>query len=188
MNRYLLALACGLIMVPNAVLAGDSFKCVAPDGKVTYSGQVSSVPSIKCEKMFARKVTAPVEPAPETGSASESQSQNPATPAEQAAKPAEKSVADKTLEAKRKQAGAEDTKKAADEAKKKAAQDEQKKQADQKIKEENCANAKSNLRTYTHGTRVTKIDEKGEKVFLEDSEIKQKAEEAQKEIDKWCSS
>lgn len=187
MNKFFCAMACGLIIIPCAVLAGDSFKCVAPDGKITYSGQNSSIPGMKCEKMFVRKVPTPADVSPVPRTSPEVESQNAPAATDQAAKPVEKSVADKALEAKRKQVGAEDAKKASDEAKKKAAQDNENKQAEQKMKEENCQNAKNNLRSYTHGGRISRIDEKGEKVYLEEAEIKQKADAAQKDIDKWCS-
>jgi hypothetical protein len=54
------------------------------------------------------------------------------------------------------------------------------------MKEENCQNAKSSLKTYQAGGRITKFNEKGEKSFLDDAEIKQKTEKAQQDVDKWC--
>lgn len=187
MNRFLCAMTFGLILAPSFAMAADSFKCVSPDGKVTYSGQVSLVPGVKCEKMFVRKVPVPAEAAPAPKAATEVSSENVSAAADQAAKPIEKSAAEKVLDAKRKQAGAEDAKKAAEESKKKAAQENENKLAEQKMKEENCQSAKNNLRSYTHGGRISRIDEKGEKVYLEEAEIKQKADAAQKDIDKWCS-
>lgn len=162
-------------MLPCGVM-GETYKCVLPNGKISYSGQLLQTLGAKCEQMFVKKppTTTQTEPTP-----TETTPEKPATPADAAAKPAEKPAADKELEDKRKKADAAEAKKKAD----KAAED---KLAEQKMKEENCQNAKNNLRTYQIGSRLTKINEKGEKVFLDDAEIKQKMEQAQKDVDQWC--
>lgn len=63
--------------------------------------------------------------------------------------------------------------------------DEQK-QAELSIKQENCKSAKSNLATYTNGGRIAKTNEKGEKQFLGDADIRQAKADAQKDVEKYC--
>lgn len=167
---YLLTLAT-LLQATGA--SAETYKCRAPDGKITYSGQLSTTPGIKCDVMFVRKPTVNQEIADvPTGSAA-------VPPGNTDIKPVEKSAADKELEAKRKKIESED-------ARKKTGNGTDSLSAEQKIKEENCEIAKSNLKTYQYGDRITKVDEKGEKAYLDEAEIKQKTEQAQKEVDKWC--
>lgn len=175
MSKFAISAMFILVMLPCSVM-GETYKCVLPNGKISYSGQLLQTPGAKCEQMFVKKppTTTQTEPTP-----IEAATEKPTTPADASAKPAEKPAADKEQDAKRKKIEA-------DEAKKKADKSAEDKLAEQKIKEENCQNAKNNLRTYQIGSRLTKINEKGEKVFLEDTEIKQKMEQAQKDVDQWC--
>lgn len=173
-TSHLLTLS--LVLLPMAVNA-ESYKCRAPDGKITYAGQMSLTPGVKCELMFVKKPPANLtEPIP-----AETSPEKPAEDSAIAGKPVEKSAADKELETKRKKIEADEAKKKAD----KVAED---KLAEQKMKAENCQNAKNNLQTYSYGARIGKINEKGEREFLDDADIKQKAEQAQKDVEKWCSS
>lgn len=157
---------------------GDSYKCIAPDGKVTYTGQASMSPDVKCEKMFVRKppVTQEELQATEKPEMAPAAAQANAGAGQVAPK---KTPADLDLEAKRQKATVDDEKKKAS----KAAED---KQAEQKVRTDNCRTAQANLRTYEFGGRISRVDEKGEKVYLNDSEIKQKTDEAMQEVNKWC--
>ncbi len=174
-TRYLIVLS--LATLPMTTIA-DTYKCRAPDGKITYAGQMSLTPGVKCEQIFVRKP-----PMTQTTSGSETSTtekpENAEPQASATTPPVEKSSADKKFEAKRKKADS-------DEAKKKANDDAERKLAEQKLKEENCQNAKNNVQTYSHGGRISKINEKGEREFLEDNDIKQKLEQSQKDVDKWC--
>ncbi len=168
-RRHWLLIA--LTMTITGIANADAYKCRTPDGKITYAGQMSLTPGVKCEQMFVKK-------APITQTEVPQPSEKP-TPTIDPAKKAELSAADKELETKRK-------KTETDEAKKKSEKAAADKLAEQKIREDNCQNAKTNLLTYQQGGRITRINENGERVFLEEAEIQQKTEEAQKEIAKWC--
>jgi len=67
-------------------------------------------------------------------------------------------------------------------AEKKAAEEEER-----KIRETNCSHSKRKLVGYKIGGRIYEIDEQGERSYLSDSDIQQRLEAAQKEVDKWCS-
>ena len=70
----------------------------------------------------------------------------------------------------------------AEELKKKEAQ----KKAESEIKAENCKNARVSLATYKNGGRITKTDEKGERVYLGDADIAKGRVDAQAEVDQYC--
>jgi hypothetical protein len=170
-----------LAMLPvNAV--GDTYKCRAPDGKISYANQMPMTPGVKCEQMFVKK---PPISQVETPAAVESADEKAvpeaaakaAAPADAAA-PVKKTKAEQDLEAQRKKLDAED-------AKKKSAKDAESKQAEQKIKEDNCKNAKSNLSTYKMG-RVRKVDAQGEYYYLDDAAIKQGLAQAEKDVAANC--
>lgn len=159
----------------------ETYKCRSPDGKISYSGQMSLTPGVKCEQIFVKKQPvvvheqAPVEHEESAGPvdidpSAPSQKKPDMSPAKSPG----------TAEAKDKKT---DPKTAPEKSPEKSASD---KQAEQKQKDENCQAAKANLRTYQVGGRVSKVNESGEKVYLDDAEIKQKAQEAQKDVDKWC--
>ena len=52
--------------------------------------------------------------------------------------------------------------------------------------EQACAAARAALRVYTDGGRVTKYDDKGERVFLDDQEIEAARERSKREMDEAC--
>lgn len=60
------------------------------------------------------------------------------------------------------------------------------KEKNDKIKEENCKVAKSNLAGFKQGGRLFKVDEKGERHYMDDKELKDGAEKAQHDIDENC--
>ncbi len=69
-----------------------------------------------------------------------------------------------------------------DDAEKKAA--EEKAQAD--AAKQNCAAARSNLKTLQDGVRLTRYNEQGERVFLDDAERAQAMADAQRAVSEWC--
>lgn len=175
-----LSLSSLAILPINAI--GDTYKCRAPDGRISYANQMSMTPGVKCEQMFVKKPPmAQVETQVSTESAEEkavSSSSGKAAAQVEAAPSGQKTQADKELEAKRKKADAEDAKKKADQA-------AESKQAAQKIKEENCKNAQSNLATYKSG-RVRRVDTKGEYYYVDDATIKQERAQAEKDVAEFC--
>ncbi len=62
----------------------------------------------------------------------------------------------------------------------------QEKEADAKRKEENCKAAKANFETYSQGGRVYKVNEKGEREYMDDKDLQDGKVQAQKEIDENC--
>jgi hypothetical protein len=60
------------------------------------------------------------------------------------------------------------------------------KEAQAKLKDENCKAAKSNLASYQQGGRVYKMNEKGEREYMDDAGLKAGAEKAQKEVSEYC--
>ncbi len=53
-------------------------------------------------------------------------------------------------------------------------------------KAENCARAKENVRTLEAGGRVTRLDEKGERYFLDEAQIGQEVARARQAAQQWC--
>jgi len=185
MKKYGISAMFILGMLPLSVV-GETYKCISPDGKISYAGQISLVPGTKCEPMFTKKPPvvqqALPDPAPTPnledtgGMPSESAKMNPPlqpTPANASASDAKPKKTDPdAAKIKAEKAAAE--KAAADKA------------AEIKINQENCELAKTNLLTYQSGGRMRKVNEQGERVYLDDAEIKQKAEQAKKDVEKWC--
>jgi type IV secretory pathway VirB10-like protein len=62
----------------------------------------------------------------------------------------------------------------------------QEKEAEAKRKAENCSAAKANLETYTQGGRVYKMNEKGEREYMDDNDFKAGKEKSQQEVNENC--
>ena len=62
-----------------------------------------------------------------------------------------------------------------------------KEQADASAKRENCERARINVRTYAAGGRITRIDSKGERVYLDDAQIASELAKAQAAEREACS-
>lgn len=60
-------------------------------------------------------------------------------------------------------------------------------EAEQKQKQELCANAKAKLQSLQQGGRIYKMNEKGEREFMDDAALAQGVADAQAEVDKNCS-
>lgn len=90
-------------------------------------------------------------------------------------KGAEKSLAEKNLESRKRRVQAEE-----------AAAKQAKDQEEAKNRKANCEHATNQLRAMQEGQRISKFDEKGERVFLEDKDRASAIEEAKKSADSWC--
>jgi hypothetical protein len=55
-----------------------------------------------------------------------------------------------------------------------------------KDKRENCAQAKDAVRTLEAGGRVARVDDKGERYFLDEAQIAQEAARARQAAQQWC--
>lgn len=59
-------------------------------------------------------------------------------------------------------------------------------EAELEQKQEQCTNARARMQSYEQGGRVYKINEKGEREFLDDAALAQALEEAQADVNKYC--
>lgn len=55
------------------------------------------------------------------------------------------------------------------------------------MKRENCARAQESLRTLESGQRISRIDSKGERYFLDEGQIAQETAKARQSVGQWCS-
>jgi uncharacterized protein YaiL (DUF2058 family) len=62
----------------------------------------------------------------------------------------------------------------------------QEKEKQAKMNAENCKAAKSNLASMSQGGRVYKTNEKGEREYMDDNDLKQGVIDAQKDVDEYC--
>jgi hypothetical protein len=81
-------------------------------------------------------------------------------------------------------AAAPDSKK--EEAKKKAPEKQAMTEEQMQMKRDNCARAQESLRTLESGQRISRIDAKGERYYLEDAEIAQETAKARQSVQHWC--
>lgn len=129
---------------------------VDADGKVHYSDKPPP-PTAKSQKNLDLK-------------------NSPALPiAAPDSKAGEKSLAEKDLESRKRRVQAEET-----------AAKQAKEQEEEKSKKTNCVQARNQLQALQGGQRMSKFDEKGERVFLEDNERVKAIEETKKSVDSWC--
>jgi len=78
-----------------------------------------------------------------------------------------------------------DLQKGRDEARERAKKSEQAAKQSQ-AQEQACTTARENLRVYTDGGRVTRYDDKGERVFMDDQEIEAARVRSKREMDEAC--
>jgi hypothetical protein len=55
-----------------------------------------------------------------------------------------------------------------------------------KLKEENCRRAREQSAQFDAGSRIARVNEKGERYFLDDDQIAQEKARAQSLVDQWC--
>jgi hypothetical protein len=72
------------------------------------------------------------------------------------------------------------------ESKKEADAKQAKAENDEQVRARNCAQATNQLKAYDIGTRMTRVNDKGERITLSDAEREQAKAEAQKAVDTWC--
>lgn len=63
---------------------------------------------------------------------------------------------------------------------------DEEKLAQAKVKEDNCRNARTQLITIESGVRQARVNEKGERIFLEDAQIEQEKVRARSAVNQWC--
>lgn len=168
-----LSVALGLALCVALQASAQMYKWVDSDGKVQYSDKPPPS-NIKAEKLRAPA------PAPSAPAASEAKSgtQKDAAKGEtpkDAAKAGPKTAAEQEQAFRKRQLDAA-----------KAQQDEGKKQAQARDRAENCKRAKAALANLAIGGRQVRIDEKGERVFLDDQQIVQETARAREEAAAMC--
>jgi hypothetical protein len=63
---------------------------------------------------------------------------------------------------------------------------EEQKLADTKVREENCRNSRLQFINLESGVRQLRVDEKGDRKFLDEAGIEQEKANARKLVDQWC--
>ena len=148
----------------------EIYKWKDKDGTIRYS-DTPPPSNVRQEAIGRKKATNP------TGKAPLSSLDSPATAAVPAVMP-------KDVEVPR---GSED---AAAEQRQRTAEAEKnnkkEKEAEAKRKAENCSAAKADMQTHTQGGRVYKMNEKGEREYLDENGFKAGREKAQQEINENC--
>ena len=142
-------------------------KCIDPAGKIIYS-QDPCPANTKSGSMSRKVISAPaMAPA--------------AAPADKAAKGEAAKKAGPRTAAEQEQ---DFRKRQQDQAK--AAKESEQKSAEAQLKAENCRNARERLAQYEIGGRISRIDAKGERYYMEDAQIEQEKARARADATQSC--
>lgn len=112
---------------------------------------------------------------PPAGAKAEKQIETPPPAPAQSKESPSKSLADKEMEFRKRQQEKADAQSKKD-----------KEAADAKIKKQNCDNAQATLRNLESGVRTFSVNEKGERVYMDDTARQNAIAEAKKAADSWC--
>ncbi len=160
MKRVSVAIALALCVALPA--SAQMYKWVDSNGKVQYSDKPPPS-NIKTEKLRAPPPAAPAAGEAKSGTPKDTAKAGPKTAAEQ-----EQAFRKRQLEAA------------------KARDEEGQKQAEARDRAENCKRAKAALANLQIGGRQMRIDEKGERAFLDDQQIAQETARARQEAASAC--
>jgi hypothetical protein len=141
---------------------GQVFKCLDSNGRVVYS-QNPCPPTMKKETMSRGGIPPASAVAPPDAAAGKASKGGPKTPAEQ-----------EQASRKRQQ----------DEAK--ASKEAARKTAEAQAKEANCRNARQRLAQYEIGGRISQINDKGERYYMEDAQIESEKARARADVSQFC--
>jgi len=159
-----LSVVMGLMLCLALPASAQMYKWVDADGRVQYSDKPPPS-NIKTEKL---RETAPAASAPAAGDAKGAAKKDAAKAGPRTAAEEEQAFRKRQLDAA------------------KAQELDGKKQAEARQKEENCARARAALTNLEMGGRQVRIDEKGERVFLEDAQIAQETARARQDVAAAC--
>ena len=176
MKRFSVAIWLALCVVLTA--SAQVYKWVDADGKVHYSDKPPES-NVKSEKLHIGTHTGSTPVASEAKSAA-SEGKAPAgagkgAAQKDAAKDGPKTAAEQEQAFRKRQLDAA-----------KAQKDEEQKQAQARDKAENCKRAKAALADLQIGGRQTRVDEKGERVFLDEQQIARETARARGEAAAAC--
>lgn len=171
MNRF--SVAIWLLLFLALPVSAQMYKWVDSNGKVQYSDKPppSNVKSEKLRDPAPPPAPAAVAPAAGAPAASESKSGTK----KDAAKSGPKTAAEQEQAFRKRQVDAA-----------KAQDEEAKKSAEARNKEENCKRARAAVAGFQMGGRQARIDEKGERVFLDDQQIAQESARAKQDAAAAC--
>lgn len=170
MKAVLLFVSATLAVAMMPAAHAEIYKWKDKDGSIRYS-DVPPPSNIKNEALGRKipKAAAGVTAAPaENGSPPAVSQDSGAVPKDAASLSKEEAAARRAQEA--------DAKKNAEEVKK----------AEIKFRQESCAAAQNNLRTYANGGRIMTTTESGERRYLSDEEINRGKAEAEQAVQKFC--
>lgn len=140
------------------------YKCVDANGRTVYS-QNPCPPSMKRETMQRGGIPPAAAVAPAAGAADKA--------SKSAAKP--KTAADQEQDFRKRQ---QDQAKASKEADQKS--------AEAQARDANCRNAKQRLAQYEIGGRISQINDKGERYYMEDAQIETEKARARADVSQSC--
>ena len=174
--RQLKFLACGLLLTLPMLANAEIYKWRDKDGNMKYS-DTPPPSNVQLQSVGGKKVV--------TGTGKE-----PLAPVTETAKMATPSTT--TNKSANNKEGAGNDAKQDDVAKlrqknteiEKKNNEEKEKQA--KLKDENCKAAKANNQAYAQGGRVYKMNDKGEREYMSDADLKAGVEKTQAEINQYC--
>jgi len=153
-----------IAMLGTAAAQAQVNKCVDANGKVFYS-QNPCPPSMKRETMSRGGIPPASAVAPAAGAAGKSD----------AAKAGPKTPADQEQDFRKRQQEQAKTAKEAD-----------KKTAEAQAKEANCRNARQRLTQYEIGGRISQINDKGERYYMDDAQIEAEKARARADVAQAC--
>jgi len=168
MNRLSVAISLALCIALPA--SAQMYKWVDSNGKVQYSDKPPPG-NVKTEKLRAPPPAPVRAPAPGKAQKDAAKAESP----KDAAKAGPKTTAEQEQAFRKRQLDAA-----------KAQEDEGKKQADARDKAEKCTRSKAALAGLELGGRQTRVDEKGERVFLDEQQIAQEMAKARRDVAAAC--
>jgi len=179
MKAYVKPLALALFaagaLAAGTPAAAQIYKCVGAGGKTVYSQSPcpSNTKSAPIQDRVPGSVAPPPAPAASAGTAGAG-----GTAAAPAAKPSgPKSVAEQDADFRKRRADEAEAAKKSSEAQEQA-----------EAKQKNCTAARANLAGLQMGGRQARINEKGERYFLDDAQVAQEMERAKQSMTANCGS
>jgi hypothetical protein len=151
MRRLSVAICLALYLALPA--SAQMYKWMDSNGKVQYSDKPPPG-NVKPEKLR--------DPAPAPAARAPAAGEDKGAPKKDAAKAGPRTAAEQEQAFRKRQSDAN-----------KAQEEEKKKQSAESDREENCKRAKASLANFELGGRQTRIDEKGERVFMDEAQIAQ---------------
>lgn len=168
MKSVHILLALLILSVVSTLSHAEIYKWKDKDGTIRYT-DTPPPSNIKQEPMGSKKAVKPAAKEP----LSQVEGGKQAVPVTKSATPVPVNEEDSAAALRQRNAEAEKRNK-------------QEKEAEAKRKAENCKAAKANFETYNQGGRVYKMNEKGEREYMDDKGLQEGKAQAQREIEENC--